>query len=84
MDWGLKDRADKVPLIVVLPLTVKPLLTVRFSWMVALFKTLRLANSVLPVETDKDWVFKRPSEIKPERVWIVLAVWRVEGSLRVK
>lgn len=78
MDWGLKDEAVKVPL------TLRSLLTVRLLWKTALSRTERVLNSVFPVATVKDLVLIKPSEIIPDRAWMVLAVSRVSASVKVK
>ena len=76
--WGLNDPAVRVPVMLASPLTV------RFFLKTALSRTERVVNSVLPSATVKDLVRSKPSEIKPDRAWMVLAVWMVLGSVRVK
>lgn len=78
MDWGLNAPAVKVPAIAASPFTVK------FFRNTALSKTFNPVNSVLPSATVKDWVRNNPSEINPDKAWMVLAVERRLSLLRVK
>ena len=82
--WGLKVPVTDRLLRVVSPVTD------RFFRKTALSRTLRVdcrvavPATVRPSATVKDLVRSRPSEIKPDRAWMVLAVEMRLGSDRVK
>mgnify|MGYP001609035798 CR=1 FL=1 len=76
-DWGLKLPV-KVRLF-----KVASLVTVR-DWKVALPKTLREPWTEASAAIAKLLACKRLSAIKLDKVWMVLAVWMVEGLVKVK